>query len=663
MEKRQLNFNAPLLSARRYSSPSRSTEFVVRKPTEKPMPDRQQSLPVNNLEWMNEEVTKPASVPFQWEQIPGRPKDEVESQAPSPEERPSNTPGLPPSMVSDAIRRNSGECPRLPPGRLSGPLRYNSGERLNDHDIYQSLVDSFSYKDHAMLLQKLNESLSCKDESYSESVDDAYSDAVDTLSLKESQSLKYSVSGLSGYQSSGVRPSGTFCVDEQTRDFMMNRFLPAAKAAVIETPQYVTKKSLALNEPPKYVRKAVSGEIKPLHKVYTSVVLPYHDQYRDESASEDDNRESRIPVKKPGKVWGILPKFCVKRSLCLLNPLPVMKSRTRLPAPPTPPSIVETRRLTRKALSGPLDKNGCHVPKARFHSGLLSGDMRGIEDKLNSDYNEFLNSRNSFKSQLSPLRRYRSGNVSPYRNESPKPQFREGVGFLGTPKEADKQIANKIASSRKLLKALQDVSRNQNNEKGCPGARDDAVEKTLYVEFVNKSGPLISTGEGMKVFADRQQIENINAGKCNQELSDVKRKPSSKARTTHKAPPAACTRELGYMVDAWAGLESDQTLIDMKLRKSEPCNGKETDHPLKSPMPPPLPKSPSESWLWRTLPSISLGNPFAHARQRSHLHQKKQGDQKDTKWETIVKTANLQHDHALYSEELTPHALRGQRKS
>lgn len=60
-----------------------------------------------------------------------------------------------------------------------------------------------------------------------------------------------------------------------------------------------------------------------------------------------------------------------------------------------------------------------------------------------------------------------------------------------------------------------------------------------------------------------------------------------------------------------------------------------------SPLPPPLPKSPSESWLWKTLPSIAL------------WHQKKQRSKESetgTKWETIVKTSNVRHDHARYSE-------------
>lgn len=352
MEKRQLDLNAPLMSARRYSSPSKSSELVKWKGVEKPQPCRQHSLQPNKSEWESE-VTKPAAVPFHWEQIPGRPKGEVESHSHTPEE--SNTPRLPPARLSDAIRRSSGEIPRLPPGRVSGPSRYCSGERSNDQNVYRPQVEAFAFTDHASLLEKLNDSLNCRDDSDSESGDDAYSDALDTLSLSESWSFNYSVSGISGCQSSGVKPSGTFCIDTQTRDFMMNRFLPAAKAVVLETPEYAVKKSSLVKEtPPKQVKKAVSGEVKLPLRQYSSDALPYYTQYINNVESEDEDQEPSAPKKKAGKTWGILPRFCVKNSLCLLNPLPALKLKPKSRCPS--PSTHEVRRMSRNAHSGPLDK-------------------------------------------------------------------------------------------------------------------------------------------------------------------------------------------------------------------------------------------------------------------------------------------------------------------
>ncbi|GFP89603.1 hypothetical protein PHJA_001104000 [Phtheirospermum japonicum] len=589
MEKRQLDFNAPLLSARRFSSPRNSSELVQpRKPLDNR--SRQQSLPLNKSDWESEDITKPAAVPFNWEKTPGRPKNEGRNRLPTPNGL-SNTPKLPPG------RFNSGEIPRLPPGRQqSGPSKYLSGDRSNDHSVYRAQLDPFG--DHAILLEKLNESLECKDESSSESEDDTYSDALNALSLTET----CSVSGLSG-----ARSSGKFLVDKQTRDFMMDRFLPAAKAVVLET----TKKSTVIDSGPKEVKKVVSGEIitKPLLRQYGSDILPPYYRHPDfdnveSDEDEEDSHSGVVPVssKKTGKSWGInIPRICVKNSLCLLNPLPsITKSKSR----PTTPSAAEERRMRRNAVSGPLDKK-------KYHSGLLSS---------NDESDQLLNTRDSPRSGLSPLRRYRSGNISPYRNESPKSAFREGAGFLGVPnKEVDNFNASKIASSRKMFKALQDVSRNNNNnqinERGVSvGPTPDPVEKTVYVDSINKKTVLKPDLDEKKMVVKRYLSGNRETRglEYNDAASDVK---------------------LGVKEEKEEKLE----LLDNKKNN----NGGEFDNlPLKSPLPPPLPKSPSESWLWRTLPSIPLGNPFGHSRRNSQVHgNKKQQDRKgsgaDDKWETI----------------------------
>ncbi|KAL3617031.1 hypothetical protein CASFOL_039425 [Castilleja foliolosa] len=642
MEKRQLDFNAPLLSARRFSSPRNSSELVQpRKPFDKQT--RQQSLPLNKYDWEPEDVTKPGSVPFNWEQTPGRPKSEAQTRFPSPN-RLSNTPKLPPS------RFNSGEIPRLPPGRQqSGPSKYLSGDRSNDISIYRAKLDPFG--DHAILLEKLNESLECKDESSSESEDDTYSDALNALSPTET------CSGVSG-----VRHSGKFLVDKQTRDFMMDRFLPAAKAVVLETP----KKPMAIDSGPKEVKKvvSVSGEItKPLLRQYGSDKLPpyYRHPDFDNVESDEDEEVSRggdvVPVssKKAGKSWGInIPKICVKSSLCLLNPLPSMKkSRSR----PTTPTAGEERRMRRIAVSGPLDKNGYQVPsspKKKYYSGLLSSNDKSDQHQnprdsprsglsplrrflSSNDKSDHLpNPRDSPRTELSPLRRYRSGNVSPYRNESPKSAFQEGGGFLGLPnKVVDNVNASKIASSRKMFKALQDVSRNNNNnnqinERGVSVRHmSGPVEKTVHVDSISKNTALKSDLEEKKIANKRYISGNreMRAPECDDMASDVR---------------------LGAKDEKEEKLEFDNL-------------------PLKSSLPPPLPKSPSESWLWRTLPSIPLGNPFGHSRRNSQVHgnnkQGQKGSGDDAKWETIVKTTNVRHHHARYSEELIPQASYRQSKS
>lgn len=68
---------------------------------------------------------------------------------------------------------------------------------------------------------------------------------------------------------------------------------------------------------------------------------------------------------------------------------------------------------------------------------------------------------------------------------------------------------------------------------------------------------------------------------------------------------------------------------------------------------PPLPKSPSESWLKRTLPTISSRNLPSRSSLAMRMHTSNQGSKTtslDSKWETIVKTSNVHLGHLRISE-------------
>ncbi|XP_073155970.1 uncharacterized protein [Henckelia pumila] len=637
MEKRQINFNAPLISVRRCSSPLNSSEFLKGKSTEKSIPTRQQSLPLNKSDWEIEEVTKPGAIPFHWERVPGKPKCEVEGQVHTLEE-PSNS-----------IRRYSGETPRLPPGRTSvPPSQYNSGERFVDQNIYMPQIEAFSFSDHASLLENLNEGLNHSDESDTDSGDDGYTDALDTLSRT----------------SSSFAPSATFSVDEKTRDLMMNRFLPAAKAVVLETPQYVMKKPLVVNEQQREpAKKVVSGERNLLTEQYGSI--PYYRKYIDTVESENEDERS-VMAKKTGKLWGILPRFRVKNSSCLFNPLAAMN----LNSCTTSSSASDIRKQTGKAFSGPLDKNSRHVPRTkRSHSGLLPGELLKSE-KLSSGSNQYLNSFDLYKSGLSPLRPTRSGSISPYRNESPKSPFCEGVGFIGIPNKIENSNAKKIASSRKLFKALQDVSKKQINERG-PDPPGNASEKTLCMDLVNKTElpvsnlsyakaevPVVISTERSEFLAGRKHMVQRNAFKSSvpETLYPHMSNPGNVARSDKDDRPLECMEvlsEANFRTKNESNQESDSQ------REFDPAC-------LKSPLPPPLPKSPAESWLWRTLPSVSLGNPFSSPRHPTQFHSKKQNlksSKTDSKWETIVKNSYLRQNRVPYSEEIMQNVSNRRNKS
>jgi hypothetical protein len=116
--------------------------------------------------------------------------------------------------------------------------------------------------------------------------DDAFSDAVESLShLTESFSMNCSVSGVSGLDNLETKKFGTFSTDQQTRDFMMNRFLPAAKAMTLQPSQYSSKKqSVLVEQQPRDVNKLIQNAKKP---VVTDIV-PYNGICQEEESEDED---------------------------------------------------------------------------------------------------------------------------------------------------------------------------------------------------------------------------------------------------------------------------------------------------------------------------------------------------------------------------------------
>ncbi|KAH7858748.1 hypothetical protein Vadar_027569 [Vaccinium darrowii] len=640
MQKKQLDLDQPLLSVRRFSSKLASSKELNKKKTEKSLPHRQQSLPVCKSDWELEQVTKPAAVPFTWEQIPGKAKGENQSPL-----EPSNT-------------------PRLPPGRACDTLNPYEDRSVFKPQIHSSPIPN----EISTLWESLKKTVNAEgDACDSESEGDDYSDALDTLSPTDTVSMKCSGSGLSGFGWSDR--CGNFSADTQTKDFMMNRFLPAAKAMVLDTPQYGPKKQPMTPDRPRPVKKVVSGEMKLLHEQKCSVVVPYNVKHK-EGGSEEEEDEPVNTSKKTVKAFGLFSRFCLKNSLCLLNPVPGMKVRTKVPnsstkearLPPSP-SAKEVNRMARTSHSGPLPQSAEKKYSGALYRNKLdprsrSQELHKVRYKPSGETNRLSCSGDlQMMKGTSPSSRFLRGGISPYRNRAPPSPFREGVGFLG--------VANGIEN----FKGTKDVSGHQ-RYKPVSGSIIPAVEKTLYVDSVNiveqplsdsissrkeslASGKDFSTSESF--LRQMRHPDIFEGGSISMALVSVDNEKSSSARIPNVRSQEA-GRE-GWRLDQ--GRDHETRALDcLKLDPTGIVDAnkggisKEDDQgnlivgSMLSPLPPPLPKSPSESWLWKTLPSIAL------------WHQKKQRSKESetgTKWETIVKTSNVHHDHARYSEELVPH--------
>ncbi|XP_028794870.1 uncharacterized protein LOC114750433 isoform X2 [Neltuma alba] len=124
--------------------------------------------------------------------------------------------------------------------------------------------------------------------------DNVYSDAVDTISPPESVLMNCSVSGMSGLElnSYNANKSGTFHTDQKIRDFMMNRFLPAAKAMTLQVPEYASRKQSVVVEQAREINRSFREEKKLLLKNYISDIIQSSNQCETEEESEDDKYDS-----------------------------------------------------------------------------------------------------------------------------------------------------------------------------------------------------------------------------------------------------------------------------------------------------------------------------------------------------------------------------------
>ncbi|GFS34004.1 arginine N-methyltransferase, putative [Actinidia rufa] len=564
MEDKKLDFNQPLLSVRRYSSTTGSEKDVKRK-TSYPLPGVP-VLPSYKSELKSGPVTNPGTVPFTWEQCPGRPKDERKSRTQPPE-----------------------QCHIIP--KLTAWEDY--GIQKMQSKIRKVLISGDS--------------------------DEAYQDALDTLSRTESFCLNCSVSGLSGFDGPEMKPSGTFSTDPQTRDFMMGRFLPAAKAMASETPQYASRKQPAVKE---QSRQIINEDKRPpLHRPIAYNLPNYaEDDKEEESDGEDDDFDE--PGNLSTKVCGLLPKFCLKGSLCLLNPVSGMSVRTRVPMSPA------VRTQARFASTGSCQETENERVRVASHEqrsigGPRKTELREYNNVARRNYNRVPHQSSYQKLEGLSLYRRLQG------NELPQSSFCEEKRSLDVPKEAEIDQINSYSSQQGYPKSFQELLADQSTKSEL-GSASPVVEKTLYVDSVHKMvSPKLNSFS-----SDRKDLPN-SIRKDSEIVAKVKGSEDTPS-------------EMGMAILKGFGHDQDQ----QKLAEVENVeNFQEVDSQF--PLPPPLPKSPTESWLWRTLPSMSTRNAssisYLGARMNTR-HQVSKTSMVDPKWETIVKTTKVRHQQLCFTE-------------
>ncbi|KAM5587956.1 hypothetical protein ABKV19_006418 [Rosa sericea] len=700
MEGRKLNFSAPLLSVRRISATPVSTNADTGKVTPR-LANGRHTLPLPKSDFSLEQVTKPVAVPFHWEDIPGRSKEGEELKIQS--------------------REAASVTPRLPPGKIVDGKKKPLEKERADQKAITPYLKSYSSNENAMEAKCSKERVIERRASKFEDEVDVYSDAQETLSPPtESFSMNCSATGTNQSHSANVQPS----IDPQTRDFMMKRFLPAAKAMALETPHVALKKQQysAPLEQPRQVTRVIRQETSPLPNQQRShMELVLYSQYKEEEESEGEVDEYDQPGYISPKGCGLFPRLGLRNSLCPL-PVPAMKAKARalmscsssvaIPGKTThsrshsplkqvikttnsqshsqplnkvikPAKIQSHSQPFNKVIKPANSQSHCQPLNKRDQGaaynlkvdrGFYSGELPRLMNNQAAQSIQFRHSGEQPKGRSSPFRQSRSPCISPYRNERPKSPF-TGAGFLGVPKEENvKANSSKFNMNDKVGHKSQEVLSHQRNKQG-PYTVIPMIEKTLYVDTVNttKTSCLSSSSlytkervdsavEDLRTLLKRSGMEETSAGESL--FQDIKRLTNFESNGISE--PAALESvedslssfsDISHIKGQVVAVEDSQLGLDMRsddIMKEDPGNANTIV--VQSPLPPPLPKSPSQSWLSSTLSSIPSRNSVSSGSKR---HTKRSGSKTSstgTKWETIVKTSNLHHDHVRYSEELITHA-------
>ncbi|XP_073297136.1 uncharacterized protein [Primulina huaijiensis] len=553
MEEKQLNFNQPFLSVRR-NSPTVNSEKEERMKTNRSFSSIPR-LTSRAPELKSGPVSNPGSVPFLWEQTPGLPK----------EERKQKT----------QIFLRPPVAPNLPPGRDPKASQHDSRKHfLSGSDEIPRLFKNGMLLDENAKNFESGKEKAAEGSSESEDSDEAFTDALDTLSLTESFFLNCSMSGVSGFDNLDMKlkPSGSFSTDPRTREFMMDRFLPAAKAMTSEAPHYAPRKHV-VQEQPQQLKKILLQDQTSL--LYGPGFANRYSHYLDDQEEESDEESNYDQRPNLRSVCGLLPRFCFKNSLCRLNPLPTMGMRSRVtqspgykmqPSSSSSGSYTETEALKSDVSEPrPIDK-------------IQTVELNENKNRLRNDQSH-LHSRKGSAFFDAPLSFLEEKEVLITAQETKNTDIKD-IGFR---KNGSKTFGEFLAGNE---------SPNELN------SESPVVEKTLYVDTVHKvESPKKIPSPDMKETLD-SSLEDFN--KLDTKNGEEKRLPLAYESGDSIVEYSIDRNDLElYSTNVLVEKKQATEVLEKILREKVTF---EDSHQCHYEFPP-LPKSPSDSWLWRTLPA------------------------------------------------------------
>ncbi|KAK7312875.1 hypothetical protein VNO77_37082 [Canavalia gladiata] len=695
MEEKQLDFNQPFLSVRRFASTVASENDNKRKP-DKSLAKRP-PLPTYRSELKSGPVTNPGTVPFVWERSPGRPKNESKLRTQAVE-KPSFAPKLPPGRVLKVEQQDS--------DKVTSVTQSRTGSSVSSSHSVASLDDRVTK--HESPKEVTEEKASCG----SDDEDETYLDALDTLSRTESFAMSCSVSGLSAWDDQDVQQSGRFSTDQQARDFMIGRFLPAAKAMASETPQiqHNSRKPLVMQEQPRQVRKVVSAaQSRPLNQKWQKV-LPHYAQDIGREESEDESDDNDGSENYTPKICGLFPRFC------LLNPVPELRMESRILSSAVhgvQGKLIASHRRTAKehgriANYGkkPVDSQSGFTEE-RDLLGTIEKSKHGIDSYRRGSSKSLACESSQFESScespvfektlyVDSIHKVKSSS-SCSSDTNHKGDDLETLIRKETSTDKNISIDSSIEDSKHLgiveekaaLQTKSSVSVDSSLLVCSDNSNDD-----MQIEMKNQSYKIcLEKQEFTKAVYQGSKLDHDLAAKSSPEMTEWKKiEPESKVSSSNKGldgliQSPVSWRNLKFTSDLELDSKSQQasklvnkkcthgfskdpsTLasskgvgdvkIDLESKSMMKLGHQETSdaNSLMLPLALPLPKAPSESWLKRTLPTVSSRNILSQSNLAAHFHAPTQTPKAallDPKWERVVKSLNVNHRHPQFAEELLP---------
>lgn len=471
--------------------------------------------------------------------------------------------------------------------------------------------------------------------------EERFSDALDTLSRTESFTVNCSVSGLSGVPDRPAGAAAAVTTGPGARGFMMDRFLPAAQAVAVGSPQYTFRKAGATGssarehahaaaaaswrtggDDDRARRTPVQLPYQHLPPNYLSCDYPRREEHVEEEEEDEDDYDERSTRGFASKGCGLLPGLCVKTSLLLLNPMPTMKNgkaggrgRDRgLPSKGRGQNAPNPLARSSQNKNLGCDSNGRYWEEVYKHKLEQKYIHQGEDKRSKSDSNHLTFWSDSQTADgSSPFHHSIAGGASPYRRDVALSSSCKESGSFEI-RDRDEKMSRSNGSSS--LGIDQDhgslVGSDHSSFKGSSSM--SSGDKTLHEDSVDHRTGIDSETSHLPLLLDPRT--SLNSGTDVQlggqpivrsdNIAEVQYNYPSTGRMT-EVPEAAVlipSRNAGLVKLDDRKTSTHDTSQDVPLRSEENIAVKKESNPLQYILPLPVPKSPSDSWLSRNLPSV-----------------------------------------------------------